>query len=235
MKLIILIFLITFAHIYTKFEQNRIEFDVETSFDDENNNKFSFYYDNTINPLIMKTNFKTKNNKITCDYPGHSIEINMPIKGIDYNGLYPVIGTYNIEIESGKGNILIHPMNQTIKIDFSQKCYEIENPLYFGEYNGSLIYLVSNLTENKTVKFTYKDSKNNPFKVCHGIECITNVKEHTFKIGEEYIIEVNIQEYKDKTGFGNFIPAFSICSNNSLNLKINLFILLFLLLMIFYH
>ena len=235
MKLIILIFLITFAHIYTKFEQNRIEFDVETSFDDKDNNKLSFYYDNTINPLIMKINRKTKNSKISCNYPGHSITKTSHKTGIDYSGLSAVIGTYDIEIESGKGNILIHPMNQTIKIDFSQKCYGIDYILLFDNNNGSLTYLVSNLKDNKTVKFTYKDSENNPFKVCHGIECVTDVKEYTFKKGEEYIIEVNIQENKDKTSFGNFLPAFSICSNNSLNLKINLFILLFLLLMIFYH
>ena len=227
MKLIILIFLITFAHIYTIIEQNKIEFDVETSFDDKDNNKFSFYYDNTINPLIMKFNYKTDFLEIKYYYPGQYSTLRWRRKGIAYYALYPVIGTYDIYIQSGNGSIIIHPMNQTIKIDFSQKCYEIDNTLYFGVYNGSLTYLVSNLTENKKVNFAHKDSKNNPFKVCQGIDCVTDVKEYTFKKGKEYIIEVNIN---------NFLPSFSICSsNNSLNLKINLFILLFLLLMIFYH
>ncbi len=238
MKLIILIFLITFAHIYTKFEQNRIEFDVETSFDDKDNNKLSFYYDNTINPLIMKINRTTDYFVIHIIFYDYSNMMQWQKKGIYYYELDPFIGTCDIKIESGNGSILIHPMNQTIKIDFSQKCYGINNTVDFSKYSGSLTYLVSNLTENKKVNFTYKNSENNPFKVCHGIECVTDVKEYTFEKGKEYIIEVNTQ-YKTSKRNVSFLPPFSICisnsSNNSLNLKINLFILLFLLLMIFYH
>ncbi len=179
----------------------------------------------------MKIHYKTEYTKFSYQYSDQVRSMISLTSGIDYIELYPFIGTCNIQIQSGNGSIIIHPMNQTIKIDFSQKCYGINNPLYFRKYNGSLIYLVSNLTENKKVNFAYKKSENNPFKVCQGIDCVTDVKEYTFKKGKEYIIEVNIQENTQ-----NFLPGFSICSsNNSLNLKINLFILLFLLLIIFYH
>ena len=50
---------------------------------------------------------------------------------------------------------MIHPLNTTIKIDFTQQCYGIKQDLYMGEYNGSLIYFVSNLNEDKIVNFTY--------------------------------------------------------------------------------
>ena len=119
-----------------------------------------------------------------------------------------------------------------IKNSIEQKSEDIDRVI------KKIMYVPNYESINKTVKFTYKDSENNPFKVCHGIECVTDVKEYTFEKGKEYIIEVNTQ-YKTSKRNVSFLPPFSICisnsSNNSLNLKINLFILLFLLLMIFYH
>ena len=135
-------------------------------------------------------------------------------------------------------------MNTTIKIDFTQQCYGITQKIYIsGEYKGPLKYLVSNLKENKLVNFTYGNTNYNPFKVCHGIECVTGLSEYKFEKGEEYTIEAQFEESCIESICLNFLDPFSFCSqdskdnslNSSLNLKINLFILLFLLLMIFYH
>ena len=131
--------------------------------------------------------------------------------------------------------MLLHPINNTINLDFTQKCYGIEEMLHFNKYKGSIKYLVSNLKENKTAYFTYNYREYNPFKVCHGIECVTNLTKYKFKKGEEYTIEVKFEQHchESEEDCNYILDSFSIC--NSFNLKINLFILLLLLLMIFYH
>ena len=146
------------------------------------------------------------------------------------------IRSYYISFNTGKGKFLKHPINNTINIDFTLKWYGIKNSLHFYKYKGSIKYLVSNLKENKIAYFSYKDSKYNPFKVCHGIEYPTNLSKYNFIKGEEYRIEISFQEYAcfdDDEDCYYRLYAFSICS--SLNLKIILFILLFLLLILFYH
>ena len=55
----------------------------------------------------------------------------------------PDIGFYSLKINTGKGTFMIHPMNTTIKIDFTQQCYGITQKIYIsGEYKGPLKYLV---------------------------------------------------------------------------------------------
>ena len=154
MKISILLLLITFDCIYSLNVPKNIEFDVETVFDDENNNEFSFYYDNNIVPLILKITPKNGSFNIYCKYPGYSGTIIWG--GEYYKILTPDIGFYSLKINTGKGTFMIHPMNTTIKIDFTQQCYGITQKIYIsGEYKGPLKYLVSNLKENKLVNFTY--------------------------------------------------------------------------------
>ena len=246
MNISILLLLITFDCIYSLDEPINIELDVETVFDYEYNNEFLLYYDNDIYPLIMKIN--PENNEpfnIYGKYPGFYCDING--KEEYYVSFTPAIGSYYYRINSGKGTFIMHCLNTTIKIDFTRQCYGSKQYLNMGEYNGSLIYFVSNLNEDKIVNFSYKnkDYNPNPFKVCHGNECITDLSEYKFEKGEEYTIEVKIRESCYLEQCHNFIDSFSFCSqdskdenntiNSSHNLKINLIILLFLLLIIFYH
>ena len=156
----ILILFIIFDYIYSLNEPKKIEFDVETPFDDKNNNEFSLYYDNDIFPFIVKSNSK-KNKKydIYCDGPNFS-------SLTDYIGLFyvirrPVIGSYIFKIQLGEGTLWIHPMNNTINIDFSEQCYGITDQIYlkFDEYKSSMKYLVSNLKKNITAYFSYEGEK----------------------------------------------------------------------------
>ena len=182
-----------------------------------------------MNPLIMK--MTPKNNiqyDIYCNYPGFSAGISLNI--LNYYAFYSPYGlcngSYYININKGKGTLMIHPMNNKIKIDFTQKCYGIPNRLQFNEYDVSLKYLVTNLRENITVDFSSENLNSNPFKVCHGTDCVTYVSKYEFEKGEEYTIEVKTQQF--------ILDSFSIC-NNSLNLKTNLFLLLFLAMVIFHY
>ena len=228
----ILILFIAFDYILSLNEPKNLEFDVETSFDEKYNNEFLFYYNNDIFPLIMKSDSK-KNKKydIYYDAPGYSGLTDYT--GIFYHAMAPAIGIYHIKIEAGEGTIWIHPMNNTINIDFTQKCYGIKEFINFFKFKGSMKYLVSNLKENKTAYFSYDYEYNNPFKVCHGNECVSNLNKYKFIKGEEYTIEVKMQEFCIEADCRYILNSYSICC--SINLKINLFILLFLLSMIFYH
>ena len=101
---------------------------------------------------------------------------------------------------------MLHPMNNKIKIDFTQQCYGIPKRLYFDGYDGSLKYLVTNLREKITVNFSSENVNSNPFKVCHGTECVTDVSKYKFEKGEEYTIEVKTQKF--------ILDSFSICNNS---------------------
>jgi len=207
MKKSLIFLFITFHFIYSLNEPKNMEFDVEYDFDNITNNEFSFNYEDAMNPLIMKIN--PKDNipyDIYCKYPGFSCAINWST--LEYHVFYSDVGHYNgsyyIKIKKGKGTLMIHPMNNKIKIDFTQQCYGIPNKLYFNAYDGSLKYLVTNLREKITVSFSSENLNNNPFKVCHRAECITNVSKYKFEKGEEYTIEVNTKK--------SILDSFSICN-----------------------
>ena len=222
MKISIILLFITFDCIYSLNEPKNVEFDVETVFDNITNNEFLFYYDyNTINPLIMKIIPKDKiPYDIYCEYPGFSAGINWNI--IHYFAFIPTTKyssrSYYIKIKEGKGTFIIHPINNTIKIDFSQQCYGIPENLYLWDYNGSMHYLVSNLKETITATFSYSNiyNKINPLKICHGIECVTGISKYKFEKGEEYTIEVKIKESCYNSKCNNYFESFSICNENIL-------------------
>ena len=207
-----------------------MEFDVELDFDNITNNEFSFNYYDAKNPLIMKMTPKDNiSYDIYCQFPGYSAGINWRtleyfVFDSDY-GRYK--GSYYIKIKEGKGTLMLHPMNNKIKIDITQQCYGIPKRLYFDGYDCSLKYLVTNLREKITVNFSSENVNNNPFKVCHGTECVTDISKYIFEKEEEYTIAVQIQK--------SFLDKFSICNNNNSYLKINLFLLLFLIMIIFHY
>ena len=165
---------------------------------------------------------------IYCSYPGYTTRLRR--SSLDYfvfNALFRHYnGSYNIKIEEGKGTLMLHPMNSKIKIDFTQQCYGIPQRLHFDLYYGSLKYLVTNLRENINANFYSENLDSNPFKVCHGTECVTDVSKYIFQKGEVYAIEVELQKF--------ILYNFSICNNNSY-LKFNLFLLLFLIMIIFHY
>ena len=116
-----------------------MEFDVEFDFDNITNNEFSFNYDDAKNPLIMK--MTPKDNipyDIYCKYPGYTAGINWST--LEYCVFTASPGHYNgsyyIKIKEGKGTLMLHPMNNKIKIDFTQQCYGIQKRLYFDRYDG---------------------------------------------------------------------------------------------------
>ena len=209
MKKSLILFFITFHFIYSLNEPKNVEFDVEFDFDNITNNEFSFNYYDAQNPLIMK--MTPKDNipyYIYCEYPGYTAGMNWRtleyfVFDSDY-GRYK--GSYYIKIKEGKGTLMLHPMNNKIKIDFTQQCYGIPKRLYFDGYDGSLKYLVTNLREKITVNFSSENVNSNPFKVCHGTECVTDVSKYKFEKGEEYTIEVKTQKF--------ILDSFSICNNS---------------------
>ena len=101
---------------------------------------------------------------------------------------------------------MLHPMNNKIKIDFTQQCYGIQKKIYINGYDGSLKYLVTNLRKKITVTFSSENLNNNPFKVCHGTECVTDVSKYKFEKGKEYTIEVKTQKF--------ILDSFSICKSS---------------------
>ena len=209
MKKSLILFFITFQFIYSLNELKNVEFDVELDFDNITNKEFSFNYGDAKNPLIMKLTPKDNIRcYIICKDPGYTtMFFRSSLDYFVFNGLFRQYnGSYNIKIEEGKGTLMLHPMNSKIKIDFTQQCYGIPKRLYFDGYDGSLKYLVTNLREKITVNFSSENVNSNPFKVCHGTECVTDVSKYKFEKGEEYTIEVKTQKF--------ILDSFSICNNS---------------------
>ena len=209
MKKSLILFFITFHFIYSLNEPKNVEFDVEFDFDNITNNEFSFNYEDAMNPLIMKMTPKDNiSYYIYCKFPGFSAGINWST--LEYFAFDSAYGHYNgsyyIKINKGKGTLMLHPMNNKIKIDFTQQCYGIQKKIYINGYDGSLKYLVTNLRKKITVTFSSENLNNNPFKVCHGTECVTDVSKYKFEKGKEYTIEVKTQKF--------ILDSFSICKSS---------------------
>ena len=151
---------------------------------------------------------------------------------------------YSINFEQGtkeSGTIWVNPSTNELSVNLS-KIYEgkfsitpagedIVNP-------EQLTYTINNAEKDVTFAFKYTETDENipnPFKVCKGNDCASDLKTYDFKKGENYKIHVVMQKIGNKIT----LPAFSFgdqanmkTSDNAINLRFNLWIISLLLLLL---
>ena len=118
-----------------------------------------------------------------------------------------------------KGTFMIHPLNIEIKVDFNQKeKYAIDGVISAYEKSSPIIYSISNLEEDISVKFTFLRVTKfgdktlvlaNPFKVCLKDDCKDKIKTFTFLKGNNYRIYLTFEELKTDLSTRYWIPPFS--------------------------
>ena len=109
-----------------------------------------------------------------------------------------------------------------------------------------MIYAVENAEKNVTFKFEYNDkiyddddevdiNIENPFEVCHGTDCKTDIKTYDFEKGQSYKINAKVQKVGESEISDYVLPAFSFepdSSSNSFFVRINLMAFALLLLIL---
>ena len=207
MKSLIIVLIV--ANIISLEAEKKFLYDVENPFD-EDNNEFTFESnsvgESTYYLLIINTKSKlsyrygceqTKGAEIVNDGP-FAITLNLKKESCNI-----VIKPY--EDSEVKGTIMIHPLNIETKVDFNkQEKHGFEGSITSKEKCPPIVYSISNLDEDVSVKFTYayytikfKDqsvSLANPFKVCLKDDCEEKVKTYKFLKGKDYKIYVDFTE-----------------------------------------
>ena len=200
-----------------------IEFDVNTTFD-ENNHVFNFsneaqegfFLVDIFPKTILKYEYKCVGSEGNDDLVGQTFFI---IKA------QPGECTINITSSSWVfkvgGAILIHPFNKEIKItDFNSNIYQLKHWVTFNEDFPYFVFTVSNLRENTTAEFSYgkvkinTETKNitlsNPFEICQGNVCKNNTEEFTFVEGNDYKINIKNEKVEDGTSITYYLTSFKI-------------------------
>ena len=119
-----------------------------------------------------------------------------------------------------KGTIMVHPLNIEINVYFNKKAkYAIDGIISADQKSSPIIYSVSNLEEDISVKFSYSkvttmfdDTKfilSNPFKVCLKDDCKDKIEIYKFLKGKDYKIYIMFEELKTDLSARYEIPPFS--------------------------
>ena len=94
---------------------------------------------------------------------------------------------------------MVHPLNIEINVDFNLKTkYAIDNVISADEKSSPIIYSVSNLEEDVSVKFSYSlttakfDNTTfvlaNTFKICLKDDCKDKIETYNFLKAKDYKI-----------------------------------------------
>ena len=133
-----------------------------------------------------------------------------------------------------KGKFWLNPSWNEIKVDLSKMYqWKFDYKKMFG-LESNLIYSIENADKNVTLKFNYNKKFQtdlpNPFKVCRGEDCLSNIETYDIEPGESYKIYVKVAKRKEKTMTYYYLPSFKFGDLNgdwsfSFNLKANLWII----------
>ena len=129
---------------------------------------------------------------------------------------------YNSDIDINKGTCFLILTEILLDIiDLSKKSYSNKKAITFPFRLNPNYYIVTNLTQNKSFQFTFKDAEGikaydeNPFIVCNNItnECTRNVSSYNFTEGNNYTIYISYLLYLDYKYSGFYLyPSFNIYS-----------------------
>ena len=219
----LIIFLIIFnIEIAISLEAKKFIYDVENTFD-KDNNEFTFENNSDESAfylIIIKTKSRlyyrydcsTTIGRNMVTVGSFALSLNLKKESCNF-----VIKSY--EGSEVKGTIMVHPLNIEIKVDFNQKeKYAIDGVISAYEKSSPIIYSISNLEEDISVKFTFlKVTKfgdktlvlTNPFKVCLKDDCKDKIKTFTFLKGNNYRIYLIFEELKTDLSTQYEIPPFS--------------------------
>ena len=203
--------------------EKKFIYDVESTFDEENN-EFTFENNGDESAFyLIIINSKSKlyyrydctttpgRNMVTTD--SFALTLNLQKESCKF-----VIKSY--EGSEVKGTIMIHPLNIEINVDFNKKSkYSINGVISSNEKSPPIIYSVSNLEEDVSVKFSYTKVTTkfdytsftlvNPFKVCLKEDCKDKIETYKFLKGKEYRIYLIYEELKSDLSTRYEIPPFS--------------------------
>ena len=211
------------ATIAFSLEAKRFIYDVENTFDKvnnkitiENNSDESAFY-----LIIIKTQLKLYY-RYDCSETVGNYMVNVGSFALSLNLKKKEFCDFLIKGYDGpeiKGTFMVHPLNIEIKVDFNQKeKYAIDGVISAYEKSSPIIYSISNLEEDISVKFTFlKVTKfggktlvlANPFKVCLKDDCKEKIQTFNFLKGNNYRIYLTFEELKTDLSTRYWIPPFS--------------------------
>jgi len=187
---------------------NEVEFNKDLNFD-INNNIFEFT-GQTSGSLFIAVKFSVGNLvRLNVSYVSsgkYSEE-----SSVEKNGLGVIVDLNkgaNVKLEfkyskssNEKGTVWMNPSTNIIKVDLN-KIYKWKFDISKWIYNRdmNLTYSIENAEKNVKFIFEYKNEiegqkVNNPFEVCHGSECKTDITTYDFVKGESYKIYVRGTKY----------------------------------------
>lgn len=223
---------------------NTIEYAKEIQFDMENN-QFEFTAEQDGGIFIYAVFGKSDIVKLIFQAKGGDAEIDVTapgssrILGISQGETYKILLNYTQESDE-KGFIWVNPSYNEIKVDLTKK-YEWK--FDYADLMGAeskLVYSIDNADKKVTYKFKYNEKVAdktipNPFEVCHGTDCKTDIKTYDFEKGQSYKINAKVQKVGESEYPDYVLPAFSFepdSSSNSFFVRINLMAFALLLLIL---
>ena len=223
-KSLIILLIIANIEISTSLEaEKKFIYDVETSFD-KDNNVFTFENngdESVFYLIIIKAKSQLYYRYDCTKTPGKNmittgsfaLSLNLKKESCTF-----VIKSY--EDSEVKGTIMVHPLNIEINVDFNKKTkYAIDGIISADEKSSPIIYSVSNLEEDVSVKFSFSKVTTkfddttfvlaNPFKVCLKDDCKDKIETYKFLKGKDYKIYLMFEELKTDLSARYEIPPFS--------------------------
>ena len=175
-----------------------------------------FYFNNAIYLNIYLTELNGESKEIRRYSPSYSnLDAYLTNSGIYYLEYYPFNEEYKNE---GSFIVLLYGLIDII--DFSKNSYTNKKSIridnFFVPDFVNRYYIVTNLTENKKVIFTYESEKNsykieNPFIVCNNNTnvCNENIQSYYFEKGNDYTIIIRfIGVYPVNGNYYYYYPIF---------------------------
>jgi hypothetical protein len=219
-----------------------IEYAKEIQFDMENN-QFEFTAEEDGGIFVYVVFGKSDIVELVFPMEGGDItqDVNAPgisqILGISKGVTYKICLNYT-QVSEEKGFIWINPSYNEIKVDLTKKYeWKFDYMDYFGA-DSKIVYTIDNADKKVTFKFQYNEKvqdKNvkNPFEVCHGTDCKTDIKTYDFEKGESYKINAKVQKIGESNIDYYVLPSFSFePQSDSFFLRINLLAFALLLLVL---
>ena len=223
-KSLLIFLIIANLEIATSLEaEKKFIYDVETSFD-KDNNVFTFENngdESVFYLIIIKSKSQLYYRYHCTSKPGkHMFNTGTFALSLNLKKESCTFEIKSFDDSEVKGTIMVHPLNIEINVDFKIKTnYEIDRIISADEKSSPIIYSVSNLEEDVSVKFSYSKFTTmfdnttfileNPFKVCLKDDCKDKIETYKFLKGKEYKIYLIFQELKTDLSTKYQVPPFS--------------------------
>ena len=231
-KILLLISILAFASFKELTVKNyAINIGVNTTFDKDHVN-FTLNYTGEKNDVML---LYIEYDKIISyirecrlHYSGH-----ITTQGTEYAKLLTPEYNCHYRFSTGEdkiGSFVIYAFKKELNIKLKNKYGNLNLPVYLKEKKkrkkldiSQLTFSVPNFERNATAVFEFNntiiiDEKNydmeNPFKVCHGGICTTNLDSYDFNEGESYTITVKVTKVTEDNFIYYIIPGFTFYDIN---------------------